>query len=120
MKKDTQQLKNASDWLGQFYAEVNESHIKYDWDGGHAYSYIDHPLMDQLYDTSFHMSYEDSSFCEEKSLNWLYDNDDCPPCELHIIDNQVCSPCGCYSHLDYERDKDEVEDIIEKLMEFKK
>lgn len=119
MKKDTQQLKNASDWLGQFFAEVNESHICYDWDAGHAYSYIEHPLMDNLFEADS-LTDEDSTLCEEIAFSWLYDNDDCPPCELHIIANQVCSPCGCHSHLDYEQNKDEVEGIIEKLMEFKK
>ncbi len=116
MKKGSKQIKNISDWLGQFFSQVNTSHIKYGWDAGHAYSYIEHPLMDEL-----HASIDDvdSWVCEDKAHDWLYDNDECPPCELHVIDNQVVSPCGCHSHLDYKHDKDEVEDIIEKLMELK-
>jgi len=29
----------------QFTEQVNESHVKYAWDGGWCYSYIDHELM---------------------------------------------------------------------------
>lgn len=107
-------MKTYSDWIQQFKDQVNTTHIKYDRDGGHSYSYIEHPLMDDLDNGT--LSVNDTLLCQEHSDEWLYENDNCPPCELEIKDGKVSSGCGCHDHLDYELDKEEVEEIIGELM----
>jgi len=77
---------------GRFDKEVNTTHINYDWDGGHCYSYISHPIMELI---------EDVPGFEEYTNDWLYSNDDCPPCEIHITkDGEVSSRCGCHDNID--------------------
>ena len=49
----------------------NVKYIKYDHDCGHSYSYIDHPLLNEVEGTEL----------ESEMYTWLYDNDDLPPCE---------------------------------------
>ena len=68
-------------------------YIKWDWDAGHAYSYIDHPVA----------SIDDMT-CEVLLDNWLYENEsDQPPCAIHVDHStqKVSSSCGCHDDLSY-------------------
>ena len=106
--------KVVSDWQQRFASSVRIEHIKYSWDAGHAYSFINHPLMDELDD----MDELDSDMCRIFSNDWLYENDSCPPCKIYIVDGVVRSICGCHDHLDYEKDREEILKIIDMLMNY--
>jgi hypothetical protein len=67
----------------RFDKEVKLEHIKYDYDGGHAYSYIDHPAASIKFDNS-----DDEAEFEDHKNNWLYNHDDVPECEQG-------GACGC-------------------------
>jgi hypothetical protein len=97
----------------QFSEQVTTDSIKYDWDGGHSYSYIDHPLMSVEFTNQ-----DDQDEWELFTNDWLYENDNCPPCQLEIFEGRVCSMCGCHDHLDYNKDREEVEEIINELMNY--
>lgn len=64
-------------FYNKFLETANKSHIKYGWDCGHSYSYLDHPIFAEakagLTEEAY---YEFMDKCEE----WLHDNDECPPC----------------------------------------
>lgn len=102
-----------SDLKEEFGRCVNTTHIKYSWDAGHAYSYIDHPIMDVNVD---HLTQDERDQWEEFTNEWLYANDECPPCQIDVKDGKVGSGCGCHDGLSLEEDKEEVEAIIDKLM----
>ena len=75
----------------EFDLSVDVSHIKYDWDAGHSYSYIDHTVMTKALnelDSAEHDEFTDHA------NNWLYENDECPPC-------RPSSECQC-NYDDYE------------------
>jgi hypothetical protein len=99
-----------SDMKQKFMDQVNVSHIKYDWDGGHCYSYIEHPLMNVEWEEE-----GEQDEWDDFTHSWLYENDECPPCQISIVDGVVGSGCGCHDHLNYENDRKEVEDIIMEL-----
>lgn len=90
----------------------NLKYIKYDWDGGHSYSYIDHPIVDEC---------DEIHELQDKLNEWLYSHDECPPCEIYIKkDNNgkvvdTTSPCGCHDKMNY--DEDTLQDIIDELNE---
>jgi hypothetical protein len=87
----------------RFDAEVNKSHIKYDWDGGHCYSYISHPLVENNFDDD----------AEQYANDWLYENDECPPCAIHLYkDGTVGSGCGCHDNL---TDPEVIDSIVKEL-----
>jgi hypothetical protein len=77
---------SLQEFKDKFDKEVNTSHIKYDHDGGHSYSYIDHPIMEFINDSS--VKENQMNELEEYAYNWLYSHDECPPC---ILDGG----CGC-------------------------
>lgn len=79
-------------------------YIKYDWDCGHSYSYIDHPLMDQVSD------YPD---LEGMMYTWLYDNDDCPPCGIYVKKDGTSSRGCCYE--DDVNSVSETNDLINEI-----
>ena len=86
----------------------NLKYIKYDHDCGHSYSYIDHPIVQEC---------EDTPELEEILNEWLYENDECPPCGIYIKkDGSSKSSCGCNDNLD----KEQIRDIVEELTEFSK
>jgi len=92
----------------RFITDPNSvKYIKYDWDGGHAYSYIDHPIMDGI---------EEYESLEQVMYKWLYDNDQCPPCAIYVdlTNHEVSSGCGCHDDLTYE----EGLDVVNQLKEF--
>ncbi len=81
--------------------------IQYDWDCGHCYSYLV-----GVPDYS-HLSQEEQDEFEDLTNLWLYDNDECPPCEIGFgPDMKVESSCGCHDHLDYVKDREDIENII--------
>ena len=45
-------MKTLSDLKQDFMTQVNSSHVKYGWDCGHSYSYIDHSLGDIVFDNN--------------------------------------------------------------------
>ncbi len=106
-------MNNLSDLKQMFIDQVTTNHIKYDWDGGHCYSYIDHPLMNQDFDDQ-----DQQDAWDEFTNEWLYENDNCPPCQISITNGVVKSSCGCHDHLDYNKDREEVESIITELMNY--
>lgn len=106
----------VSDFKQMFTDQIDTSHIKYDRDGGHTYSYIEHPLMTMMYEQ---FSDEEVDELEDFTNDWLYDNDECPPCGIGIDheNKQIGSGCGCHDHLDYDRDREEWESIVSILTE---
>jgi hypothetical protein len=74
----------------QFISTVTTANIDYDHDGGHAYSMLNHPLAmyPEDYMEKFGLSREDAEEMDSFTHGWLYNNDDCPPCELN-------GGCGC-------------------------
>ena len=56
----------------KFDLEVNESCIKYDWDAGWCYSYIEHPLMEVQVDGTEEQAIE----WEQYTYDWLYTHDE--------------------------------------------
>lgn len=107
-------MKTLSDLRQMFRDQVEVSDIKYDWDSGHCYSYIDHPLVNQEFSNQ-----EDQDDWDDFCSEWLYSNDECPPCQISVENNVVSSGCGCHDHLDYVIDREEIEGIIEELQEYK-
>lgn len=94
--------------VDQKYEEVSKllttDHIKYDWDAGHCYSYIDHPVYDF-----------DDDIALDACHKWLYENDDCPPCAIHVNeDGTGSSGCGCHDG----RAEDDVLDMISQLEDY--
>ena len=90
-----------------FIKEGNYDCIKYNWDDGHSYSYVDHPLMEEV---------EECDELEGKMYDWLYENDEKPPCQIHVNkDGTVGSSCGCHDHLDPVQESDEISDILHEL-----
>ena len=84
--------------------------IKYDWDGGHCYSYIDHPTMDKL---------DEEDDLQELLNTWLYENDECPPCAIHINkDGSIRSSCGC--HDDQHASEECIQGVLVELIELEK
>ena len=75
-------MKTINDYRQQFRDQVKFEHIKYDWDAGHAYSYIQHPLMDELIELEFSDNAPEwigDLICETDV--WLSDNEELPLCE---------------------------------------
>ena len=110
-------MKTLLDLKQEFKEKVNTSHIEYDWDGGHSYSYINHPIMNEGDEYDGVWSKEDYMEWEEFTNGWLSDNDDRPPCDIYIDHKTktVHSGCGCHDNLHYHNDRKIWEDIISKL-----
>ena len=95
--------------------------ITYDWDGGHCYSSIECPIHDKLMDLDGEVSDELFGRIEDHCNTWLYENDDCPPCQIHVYkDGRVGSGCGCHDHLDPVQESEEIQDILIELSELEK
>ena len=110
-------MRTLSDYQQMFMDQIDESHIKYDRDAGHSYSYIDHPMMSEIYDLDGpdcdDWVVELIQFCDE----WLSEHEECPPCDIYIDhkNQEILSSCGCHDHLDYHEDREEWEDIVTEL-----
>ena len=92
----------------RFDKEVNTSHIIYDWDGGHCYSSINHPIMSEI-STKFECINEDAhNEMLDYTNDWLNKNDRCPPCAIYINrrTKEVSSSCGCNNTLTFEEGMD--------------
>jgi hypothetical protein len=97
--------------IERFNKEVNKSHIEYDWDAGHCYSYIKHPIYDLILDSG-------DQAADEHATKWLYENDECPPCCINLNkDGTVSSSCGCHDGL---TDPQRIKDIVEELEDIQK
>jgi len=74
--------------LDKFLKEATYECIKYDWDCGHCYSYIDHPVYDKLsemIDDCVDLELRGQlEALQEQCNEWLYSNDDCPPCQIYV------------------------------------
>ena len=85
--------------------------IRYYRDGGHTYSYLDHFIS---------IKCEDNDELTDKLDTWMYENDDCPPCEIYVKRDtkgkiiKVQSGCGCHDHLD-PNDPDDLEEITNTI-----
>ena len=105
-------MKTLSDLKQDFMTQVNSSHVKYGWDCGHSYSYIDHSLGDIVFDNN-----DDQNEWDDFTNEWLSEqSDDLPSCQIDINNGKVESMCGCHDHLSLDTDREEVEDIINDLM----
>ena len=69
--------------IQRFDTEVKVSDIKVDWDSGHCWSYIHHPLMDEVREMD--LSEEDEQLWDEYTTEWLYDNDPQGYCVPELI-----------------------------------
>jgi hypothetical protein len=50
---------------------------------------------------------------EEYANAWLYDNDECPSCAIHLYkDGTVGSGCGCHDGI---TDPEEIREIVKQL-----
>jgi hypothetical protein len=101
---------------------VNIGHIKYDWDASHCYSYLQHPIfseweeiLKQLPSDQYDEWYD--AFLDHTN-EWLYQNDECPPCAIYINHKtkEVRSSCGCHDGAEYS----EALDAVEELKQFAK
>ena len=105
-------MKNITlnDLKRMFTKQVNTSHIEYDRDGGHSYSYIKHPLM------SGH-EWEDDDRWLDFTNEWLSENEDLPPCDIYVNhkEQKIESSCGCHDGLDYHNNREEWESIVFEL-----
>ena len=87
--------------------------IGYDWDCDHAYSYLK-----DLPDYS-HLSESQQQEFEDFTNEWLYENDECPPCQIHIgADMKAYSKCGCHDGKDLVNDREDIENTIAWLTAF--
>ena len=87
-----------------FIEQSNTNYIKYSHDAGHSYSYIEHPLIEDV---------EEYPELEELLDSWLYENDECPPCQIHVFkDGTVTSSCGCHDHYDPVQENEELSDLL--------
>ena len=96
--------------------------ITYDWDGGHSYSSIKCKIYDEMIELCEQNGLRD---LEDKVIDhcneWLYENDECPPCCIHVSkDGEVSSGCGCHDHLDPVQESEEIQDILTELSELEK
>lgn len=112
-------LPTVESFKAEFLSRVNTSHIKYDRDGGHSYSYIEHPLMDLLEEVWAEVD-EDKSMYEEVvdfTNYWLSENDDMPVCDIHVdhLKKEISSGCGCHDSLHYYHDMEEWTSILLEL-----
>ncbi|MHA2066368.1 MAG: hypothetical protein ACXABY_18510 [Candidatus Thorarchaeota archaeon] len=110
----TLKIVNRFTLLKRFQDEVEPDHIKWDHDAGHAYSYIDHPVM-RLID------YLDDEWLLDQTSEWLYENDyhNKPPCCIHIYSNgRTASRCGCHDDAGYTQE--EIDGIVQELENYSK
>jgi hypothetical protein len=63
--------------LSEFHSTVTKSDIKYDWDCGHSYSNLVHPVLEK---GELHLSPEDNDELNDHVSEWQSNNDECPPC----------------------------------------
>ena len=91
------------------FDECKLKDIEYDWDAGHCYSSIkDCPSYTKLHEEHEEHYDEIEDHCNE----WLYNHDECPPCEIHVKkDGQVSSGCGCHDGICEE----ERSDVLHRL-----
>lgn len=72
----------------RFKNEVTTDHIKYDWDSGDSYSYIEHPVMREWDDLIRRVAGDDYDYWYDMFADftneWLYENDECPPNAMHV------------------------------------
>ncbi len=61
--------------------------------------------------------WEDDDEWLDFTNEWLYDNDDCPPCDIYIDqeNEQIKSGCGCHDDLDFNQDREIWEGIVFEL-----
>ncbi|CAB4125674.1 hypothetical protein UFOVP53_197 [uncultured Caudovirales phage] len=77
-----------SECIRAFHEVKSVDDIKYDWDGGHAYSYIGGKTGDVITTGESVLSREEFDELDSIAHTWLYDSDDCPPCLFN-------GECGC-------------------------
>lgn len=73
----------------RFDSEVNSSHITVDWDAGHCYSGINHPLHNVY---NLDMSDDDIDEAEQYACDWLGENEPALYCVPSLI-NELCGDC---------------------------
>ena len=104
------------------FDKCDKKTITYDWDAGHSYSIIKSDIYSKMIklceDNELpHLEDEVTDHCNE----WLYENDECPPCEIHVSKmGEVSSGCGCHDHLDPIQESEEIQDILIELSELEK
>lgn len=94
------------------FDKCDKKDITYDWDAGHCYSSIKSDIYNELLTmTEDHPELEDHvmDYCNE----WLYNNDECPPCAIHVNKDGTSGQGCCYDS--YVHTVDETNDIIDQL-----
>jgi hypothetical protein len=87
---------------------ANTKFIEYGHDAGHAYSYIEHKIVNES---------EGNDDCEDMLNTWLYENDELPPCKLYFnLQGDAGSSCGCHDGMH----ATELQDVVQDLLEFEK
>lgn len=90
-----------------FDSSVNLKHIKCDWDDGHQYLFIDHPVMYSIDDVS---DPDDQDQCHEYADEWLSESDrtmnGARACVPGInSDGSFTTACGCRESRGYSNEE---------------
>lgn len=96
-------MKTTGDKKQIFLDQVNYTHIQVDWDSGHYYSFVNHPLMN---DPEFMDDHELEHFIND----WLSENEPsgvCVPDLINKLGGNVVE-CECSDHLS----DDDIEQFI--------
>ena len=106
------ETKLVQEMLKEFDKSRDTSQIKYDWDGGHCYSYIESPAYAKLMELEVKISRDMFDMIDEHCNEWMYEWERRPPCEIHIFKNGLSrSMCGCHD----DNTKEEVEEAVSEL-----
>ncbi len=97
-------LSKRVEWFTQDPNSINS--IRYDWDAGHSYSYIDHPIVVEC---------EGDEELEERLSEWMSENEQRPPCAIYV-DKEGCAQSGCGCHDDLT--SSEVQEVLIELTEW--
>lgn len=73
-----------AEYLKRFRAEVKPEHITYDWDGGHCYSLISHPLTHEV-STNLLLTQEEADQWTQTTDEWMYENE----ARLYCVPNLI-------------------------------
>lgn len=71
----------------RFDREIKVSDIKYDWDSGHCYTHIVHPLMDEVMNMDLTQDQEDE--WSEYTNEWMSENQGPEYCVPELINELV-------------------------------